>query len=54
MIGAGVSLAKALEVMTRQTANEKFKMVILAMVENIKKGKNFLVDGNITVVGYNE
>ena len=41
MIGAGVSLAKALEVMARQTANEKFKIVILAMVENIKKGKNF-------------
>src|SRR3990167_8894352 len=30
MIGAGVSLAKALEVMARQTANEKFKI-----------GKNF-------------
>ncbi len=41
MIGAGVSLAKALEVMARQTANEKFKIVILAMVEDIKKGKNF-------------
>ncbi|KKS96737.1 hypothetical protein A3B05_00190 [Candidatus Giovannonibacteria bacterium RIFCSPLOWO2_01_FULL_43_160] len=41
MIGAGVSLAKALEVMARQTANEKFKIVILTMAEAIKKGKNF-------------
>ncbi|MDP3934719.1 MAG: type II secretion system F family protein [Candidatus Giovannonibacteria bacterium] len=41
MIGAGVSLAKALEVMARQATNEKFKIVIIAMVENIKKGKNF-------------
>ena len=41
MIGAGVSLTKALEVMARQTTNEKFKIVILAMEEAIKKGKNF-------------
>src|SRR3989344_1573044 len=41
MVGAGVSLTKSLEVMARQTTNEKFKIVILAMEEAIKKGKNF-------------
>lgn len=41
MIGAGLSLSKALEVMTRQTANEKFKNVIFAMVDSIKQGKTF-------------
>ena len=41
MIGAGVSLTKSLEIMARQTTNEKFKIVILAMEEAIKKGKNF-------------
>src|SRR3990167_9216043 len=41
MIGAGVSLAKALEVMARQTTNEKFKIIILAIEEAIKKGNNF-------------
>ena len=41
MVGAGVSLVKALEIMARQTTNEKFKIVILAIEEAIKKGKNF-------------
>lgn len=41
MIGAGVSLAKALEVMARQAANKKFEIVILAMEEAVRKGKNF-------------
>src|SRR3989344_6030523 len=41
MIGAGVSLAKALEVMERQARNQKFKAVILSMVDAIKRGKNF-------------
>ncbi|OGF62776.1 hypothetical protein A2662_00220 [Candidatus Giovannonibacteria bacterium RIFCSPHIGHO2_01_FULL_45_33] len=41
MIGAGLSLAKVLEVMTRQTENEKFKGIILSMVGTIKSGKTF-------------
>src|SRR3989344_1491362 len=41
MIGAGLSLSKALEVMTRQTQNEKFKGIILAMADTIKRGKPF-------------
>lgn len=41
MIGAGVSLSKALEVMTRQTANQKFKEVLAQMAESIKKGQSF-------------
>lgn len=41
MVGAGLALTKALEVMTRQTENEKFKGIILSMVETIKRGKTF-------------
>src|SRR3989344_5396333 len=41
MIGAGLSLSKSLEVMTRQTTNEKFKGIILAMADTIKRGKTF-------------
>src|SRR3990167_2346476 len=41
MIGAGLSLSKALDVMTRQTTNEKFKGIIFAMVDTIKRGKTF-------------
>src|SRR3989338_943259 len=41
MIGAGLSLSKALEVMTRQTQNEKFKGIIFSMVDTIKRGKTF-------------
>ena len=41
MIGAGVSLAKALEVMARQSRNKKFKDVILNMVDSIRKGRSF-------------
>ena len=41
MIGAGVSLSKALEVMARQTQNEKFKATISQVAESIKKGKSF-------------
>lgn len=41
MIGAGLSLSKALEVMSRQTANQKFKGIILAMVDTVKRGKPF-------------
>ena len=39
MIGAGLSLTRALEVMSRQTANARFKAVVLAMTEIIKQGK---------------
>ncbi|OHB03597.1 MAG: hypothetical protein A3B03_02655 [Candidatus Zambryskibacteria bacterium RIFCSPLOWO2_01_FULL_42_41] len=41
MIGAGVGLSKALEVMARQARNEKFKKVIADMGEIIKRGKTF-------------
>src|SRR3989344_5917987 len=41
MVGAGLSLAKALEVMARQTQNTRFKKIIAAMAETIKKGKSF-------------
>ncbi|OGF72154.1 hypothetical protein A3C05_02925 [Candidatus Giovannonibacteria bacterium RIFCSPHIGHO2_02_FULL_45_40] len=41
MIGAGVSLSKALEVMARQTQNDKFKTVILAITDAIKNGRSF-------------
>ena len=41
MIGAGLSLSKSLEVMTRQTTNEKFKGIIFAMADTIKRGKTF-------------
>lgn len=41
MIGAGISLAKALEVMARQTQNSRFRKVIAAMAETIKKGGSF-------------
>lgn len=41
MIGAGVSLVKALEVMERQTQNRKFKEAIKKMAESIRKGQAF-------------
>src|SRR3989344_5742968 len=41
MIGAGVGLVKAFEVMARQTKNQKFKKTILEMADSIKKGKTF-------------
>lgn len=41
MIGAGVSLNKALDVMSRQTQNPKFKKTITEMSNSIKKGKPF-------------
>lgn len=41
MVGAGLALTKALEVMTRQTENEKFKKIIMSMAETIKRGKTF-------------
>lgn len=41
MIGAGVALSKALEVMERQARNPKFKKTIVALGEAIKRGKAF-------------
>ncbi len=41
MVGAGLALTKALEVMVRQTENEKFKEIIRSLVETIKRGKTF-------------
>jgi len=40
MIGAGLSLAKVLEVMARQTQNARFQKIIVSMVETIKRGKS--------------
>lgn len=41
MLGAGVSLAKALEVMERQAHGVKFKTAIKTMVGSIRSGKSF-------------
>ncbi|MBI2023221.1 type II secretion system F family protein [Candidatus Giovannonibacteria bacterium] len=41
MVGAGVPLSKALEVMSRQAKNQKFKEAILAIAESIKTGATF-------------
>lgn len=41
MIGAGLSLVKAMEVMSRQTHNPKFKSIILEISDTIKRGKTF-------------
>jgi len=41
MIGAGLSLTRALDVMERQTKNIKLKKILHAIAEDIKKGTNF-------------
>jgi type IV pilus assembly protein PilC len=41
MIGAGVSLHKALKVLTRQTNNKKFKKILESISDEIKKGSSF-------------
>ena len=41
MLGAGVSLAKALEVMERQAHSLKFKTTIKSMADAIRRGKSF-------------
>ena len=41
MLGAGVSLTKALDVMSRQTESQKFKQAILSLAEAIKRGQTF-------------
>ncbi len=41
MVGAGLSLARALEVMNRQVSNEKLKEAIIKMSDTIKQGKTF-------------
>lgn len=40
MIEAGLPMARALEVLQRQTRNKKFKKIIVSLGEEIKKGKN--------------
>ena len=40
MIGAGLSLARALAVMERQAASKKFRQVIAGLSERIKEGKS--------------
>ncbi len=39
MVGAGVSMVKALEVLSRQTSNKKFKTVLLGLAGEIRKGR---------------
>ncbi|MFZ5559205.1 MAG: type II secretion system F family protein [Patescibacteria group bacterium] len=41
MIGAGFSLHKALEVLTKQTNNQTFKKIINQLINGIKKGETF-------------
>ncbi|MEK9175502.1 MAG: type II secretion system F family protein [Patescibacteria group bacterium] len=41
MIGAGLSLTKAMDVMSRQAHNSRFKSIVLVMADIIKKGKTF-------------
>ncbi len=40
MISAGVSVARGLDILSRQTKNKKFKNIILELGESIKKGKS--------------
>ncbi|MBU1160082.1 type II secretion system F family protein [Patescibacteria group bacterium] len=44
MVSAGVSIAKALEILARQTKNKKFKVILGELGEGIKKG-NSLSEG---------
>ncbi len=44
MISAGVSVARGLDILSRQTKNKKFKNIILELGESIKKG-NSLSEG---------
>ncbi|MEK7661877.1 MAG: type II secretion system F family protein [Patescibacteria group bacterium] len=39
MISAGLALSRAIEILEKQTANEKFKLVIASLSFNVKKGK---------------
>ena len=41
MVGSGVSLSRAFEIISRQTKNQKFKSTVLDMAEFIKKGGTF-------------
>lgn len=41
MVGAGLSLTRSLDAMAEQTTNLKFKKVIVDIIENVNKGKNF-------------
>ena len=39
MVGAGVSMTKALEILSRQTSNKKFRNVLLGLAGEIRKGR---------------
>ena len=41
MISAGLSLARALSVIERQTENKKFKEILHAILEKVKNGESF-------------
>ena len=41
MVGSGISLSRAFEIISRQTSNQKFKSVVLDMAEFVKKGGTF-------------
>ncbi len=38
MISAGLPLTRALDILSRQTKNKKFKKIILALIESVQKG----------------
>lgn len=41
MIGAGLSLTKALEVMSRQARHPRFRTVVLSILDTVRKGESF-------------
>src|SRR3989338_4080324 len=41
MIGAGLSLSRALEIIERQTPNKKFKVIIASLIEKVNAGSGF-------------
>lgn len=41
MVGAGVTLTRGIEVLSRQTSNRQFKKILLQLAESIRKGKSF-------------
>lgn len=41
MVGAGLSLSRALTIMSRETKNTKFKLIILSLTDTVTQGKTF-------------
>ena len=41
MIGAGLSLSRAMEVIERQTSNKKFKAVVTSLIAKVNAGNSF-------------